>query len=144
MILHGREEYLPTEEEEYMNSKQLSFFRKRLVDWRCELVASNAGFVLSLKETTMRKPDPVDQSASNSEMALDVQTRNRQHNLIKQIDYALSRINDSEYGYCEITGEPIGLRRLLARPIATMCVDVQEHHERISRTHVRYAAPCMM
>lgn len=144
MILREIEEYRPTEEEEYMNSNQLSFFRKQLVDWRCELVASNAGYVLSLKETTMRKPDPVDQSASNSEMALDVQTRNRQQNLIKQIDYALNRINDGEYGYCEITGEPIGLRRLLARPIATMCVDVQEHYERISKRHVQYAAPCMM
>lgn len=138
MIVREIKEYSPAEEEEYMSSNQLAYFRKMLVDWRCELVTATAGFALNLKETTMRKPDPVDQSTTNSGMALDVQTRNRQQNLIRQIDYALSRIDEGEYGYCEITGEPIGLRRLLARPIATMCIDVQENYERLSGRHVKY------
>lgn len=136
--------YRPTEEEQYMNDNQLAYFRQQLVDWRCELVASTASFVLTLRETAIRKADPVDQSSTNTEMALDVQTRNRQRLLIKQIDYALSRMEEGEYGYCEMTGEPIGLKRLLARPIATLCIDAQERFEQLSKGHDLYAAPCMM
>jgi len=130
MIVRNIEEYRPTEDEEYMNHNQLVYFKMHLLQWRTELVASSRTFVQTLKELDTRKPDPIDQSSANSEMALDFQTRSHQHRLVKQIDYALSRIAEGEYGYCEITGEEIGLRRLLARPVATMCVEVQERYER--------------
>jgi DnaK suppressor protein len=138
------EEYCPTETEEYMNQVQLDYFRQRLIVWRCELVTATQNFAQTLKESTLRKPDPVDQSSTITDMTLDFQTRYRHQKLIKEIDYALAKIDDGEYGYCEISGEEIGLRRLLARPIATMCIEVQERYERISTRTVRYAAPGMM
>ena len=99
--------------------------------WRSELIASSRNFIQTLKEVDIRKPDPIDQSTANTEMTVDFQTRNHQNRLLRQIDYSLSRIAEGEYGYCEITGEEIGLRRLLARPVATMCVEVQERYERL-------------
>lgn len=131
IILRTIEEYRPTAEEEYMNNKQLEYFRVHLMMWRAELIASSRNFIQTLKEGDTRKPDPIDQSSANSEMALDFQTRNHQNRLLKQIDYSLNRIAEGEYGYCEITGEEIGLKRLLARPVATMCVEVQERYERL-------------
>jgi len=131
MILRTMEEYRPTEDEEYMNYKQLEYFRAHLMIWRSELIASSRTFIQTLKELDTRKPDPIDQSTANTEMTLDFQTRNHQNRLLKQIDYSLSRIAEGEYGFCEITGEEIGLRRLLARPVATMCVEVQERYERL-------------
>ena len=131
MILQTIEQYRPTEDEEYMNSNQLEYFRVHLMMWRSELIASSRNFIQTLKEVDTRKPDPIDQSSANTEMTLDFQTRNHQHRLLRQIDYSLSRIAEGEYGYCEITGEEIGLRRLLARPVATMCVEVQERYERL-------------
>ena len=130
MILPRIQEYHPTEDEEYMNYNQLEYFRTHLTTWRSELITSSKNFVQTLKELDSRKPDPIDQSAFNTDMALDFLTRNHRQRLLEQIDYALSRIADGEYGYCEITGEEIGLRRLIARPVATMCVEVQERYER--------------
>mgnify|MGYP000265358701 CR=1 FL=1 len=137
-------EYRPTEDEEYMNERQLQFFKTHLVTWRTELVASIASFSKNLKETTIRNPDPVDQSSTHTDMSLDLQTRLRQQKLIRDIDYALERIADGEYGYCEVSGEEIGLKRLLARPVATMSVDVQEMAERKASGHQRFAAPSLM
>lgn len=131
MILRTIEQYRPTEDEEYMNSNQLEYFRVHLMMWRSELIASSRNFIQTLKEVDIRKPDPIDQSSANTEMTVDFQTRNHQNRLLRQIDYSLSRIAEGEYGYCEITGEEIGLRRLLARPVATMCVEVQERYERL-------------
>jgi len=99
--------------------------------WRSELIASSRNFIQTLKELDTHKPDSIDQSTANTEMTLDFQTRNHQNRLLKQIDYSLSRTEEGEYGYCEITGEEIGLRRLMARPVATMCVEVQERYERL-------------
>jgi DnaK suppressor protein len=137
------EEYCPTETEEYMNQLQQEYFRKRLNVWRCELVSATRNFVQTLKESTLRKPDPLDQSTIITDMAIDFQTRYRQQQLIKEIDYALAKIEDGEYGYCEISGEEIGLKRLLARPIATMCIEVQERYERMATNNVRYSTPSM-
>jgi DnaK suppressor protein len=138
------EEYCPTETEEYMNQLQLDFFKKKLTEWRNELDVAAQSFVQTLKESTLRKPDPVEQSATITDMALDFQTRCRQQQLIKEIDYALEKMKEGEYGYCEISGEEIGLKRLLARPIATMCIEVQERHERMSIRTVRYVVPGTM
>lgn len=139
MTLRKIEECCPTEDEEYMSKNQLEFFRRYLASWRLELVASAKSFVQTLKETAAPKPDPLDQSTANSEIALDFQTRSRQLKLIEEIDYALTRIADGEYGYCEVTGEEIGLKRLMARPVATMCIEMQEQHERMARGSARYA-----
>ncbi len=144
MILGKTEVYLPTENEEYMSLNQLEYFRLYLCRWRTELVDSNQKFFETLKELKVRKPDPLDQSATHSEIALDVETRCRQQRLITQIDCALNRIDDQEYGYCEVTGEEIGLNRLLALPVATMCIDVQEHYERLSNRPGILTAPCMI
>lgn len=136
------QEYVPGEDEPYMNENQLLFFRKRLKNWREELISSSKVFLESLKEMSLRKPDDVEASATQADMVLDFQARQRQRHLIEQIDYALSRIEDGEYGYCEMTGEEIGLKRLMARPVATLCVEVQERHERVSGLATRYAMPC--
>ena len=135
-------EYVPTEDEEYMNDRQIRFFQKRLGDWREQMVEASQTFFANLRETTLRKPDEVEASATQSGMALDLQARFRQHRIMEQIDYALSRIEDGEYGYCEMTGEEIGIKRLLARPTATLCVEVQEQHERLTGSILRYTAAC--
>jgi DnaK suppressor protein len=137
-------EYCPTEDEVYMNDRQVEFFREKLLSRRLDLVESAKGFVETLKESTVRKPDPVDQSSANAEMSLDFQNRYRQQNVIREIDYALGRMADGEYGYCEITGEEIGLKSLLARHMATMCVEIQEQHERMSHRPGKYAMPCLL
>lgn len=144
MILSNTKEYLPVENEDYMNNKQLDYFRDYLAVWRSELVDSNQNLVQSLKEFKLRKPDLIDQSATHSEMVLDVSAGERQHQLICEIDNALSRIEEGEYGYCEVTGEEIGLRRLLARPVATMCVDIQEYYESVAHRSGKCAVPLMM
>lgn len=141
MAVQKIREYRPREDEEYMNERQLQFFKSQLVSWRSELLASIANFSKNLKEANIRNPDPVDQSSTNTDMSLDLQTRLRQQKLIHDIDYALERIAEGEYGYCEVSGEEIGLKRLLARPVATMSVDVQEMFERKEGVHQRFAAP---
>lgn len=142
MALQNVTEYKPNECEDYMCERQLNYFRKYLLGWRRELVQSTHCFIDNLKSTPIRKPDLVDQSAVASDLNLDVQERYRQQERIRQIDHALTRIEDGEYGYCEVTGEEIGLKRLLARPVATMCVDVQERLERGAQSARRYAVPC--
>lgn len=140
MNLYEMEEYRPNEEEEYMNDNQVHYFRMRLIAWRQELIDSSRAFIQSLQECDIRKPDPIDQSVANNHMALDFQTRNHHRKLLDQIDYALHRIAEGEYGYCEVTGDEIGLRRLMARPVATMCIEVQERYERLTRGVIRAVA----
>ena len=144
MSSYERGEYLPDENEEYMSEKQRNYFRHQLKNWRHELELARDSFTKALKETPMRKPDPVDQSASNSDMARDLETRNRQQHLIRQIDFALGRIEEGDYGYCEISGEEIGLKRLMARPIATRCIEVQERLERMAAGPGKHAVACMV
>lgn len=134
--------YCPTEEEEYMSEMQLQYFKSQLHIWRSELIMATDSFVRALKETSLRKPDLVDQSSTQADMALDFKAGSRQRRLIQEIDYALERIEDGEYGYCEISGEEIGLKRLMARPIATKCIEVQERLERMAVGPAKCVVAC--
>jgi DnaK suppressor protein len=127
--------YHPTEDEPYMNPKQLTYFRRKLLKWRNELLEQSNKTLEQMREEKLRESDLVDQGSSEMESAFELRTRDRARKLIKKIDAALERIEDGSYGYCEETGEEIGLKRLEARPIATMCVEAQERHEQLEKLH---------
>ena len=119
--------YIPTEKEKYMCEKHKSYFKKRLTDWRNEIVESNTkGLYLNEIDEEISSADIVDQAASQAEKTVEMRTLNRQMKLLSKIDKALKKIKDNTYGYCEETGEPIGLKRLIARPIATLSIEAQE------------------
>lgn len=122
--------YKPSETEKYMGTKQLQYFRQKLLKWREELIAESQETINNLKEENWREPDLSDRASLETEAGVELRTRNRYLKLIGKIDAALKRIEDGTYGYCEVTGEPIGLKRLEARPIATMTIEAQERHER--------------
>lgn len=122
--------YKPTEKEPYMNKNQLAYFRQKLLDWRAELLAESQETIANLKEENWREPDLADRASLETDAAVELRTRNRYLKLIGKIDAALQRIEDGEYGYCEETGDPIGIKRLEARPVATMTIEAQERHER--------------
>ena len=128
----GKTCVFPSEDEEYMSENQLNYFRERLCSWRNEVIQSTRSFLGTLRETALRSADEVESSANQADMTLDFQSRQRQERLLEQIDYALMRIEEGEYGYCEETGEEIGLGRLLARPVATLSVEAQERRERLA------------
>lgn len=128
-------DYRPTEKEPFMNSKQQEYFRRKLVNWRAELLKESEETLESLQEGGTQEPDLADRASAEMERALELRTRDRARKLIAKIDAALKRIEDGSYGYCEETGEPITLKRLEARPIATLSVEAQERHERMERTH---------
>src|ERR1043166_2650866 len=128
-------DYRPSEDEEFMNPLQLEYFRQKLLRWRAELVAESSGTLQHLKEESLLKPDLTDRASLETERAIELRTRDRERKLISKIDAALIRIEEGSYGYCEESEEPIGLRRLEARPIATMSLEAQERHERMERTH---------
>ena len=128
-------EYIPSEDEPFMNERQLNFFRKKLLDWKEEILKEARETVGHLQAETENHPDLADRASSETDRALELRTRDRQRKLIAKIDDALRRIEDGEYGYCEETGEPIGLARLMARPIATLGLEAQERHERRERVH---------
>ena len=123
--------YIPNEKEKYMNSKQKAYFKTRLTEWRNEIIESN-NKSLYLKEVDheISSPDIVDQASSQTEKTVEMRTLNRQRKLLTKIDQAIKKIKDDTYGYCEETGEPIGIKRLIARPIATLSIEAQEKHER--------------
>ena len=125
--------YVPSEDEEFMNPQQLAFFRKLLTDWKKSIVAESETTLASLQDGPLREPDLTDRASSETDWAIELRTRDRQRKLIAKIDAALRRIDEGEYGYCEVTGEPISLGRLIARPIATMTLEAQERHERNER-----------
>jgi len=127
--------YHPSEDEEFMNPRQLEYFRQKLLRWRAELLAESSETLQHLKEESLLKPDITDRASLETERAIELRTRDRERKLIAKIDAALGRIADGSYGYCEETNEPIGLRRLDARPTATLSLDAQERHERMERTH---------
>ncbi len=127
--------YHPSEDEEFMNPRQLEYFRQKLLRWRVELLAESSETLQHLKEESLLKPDITDRASLETERAIELRTRDRERKLISKIDAALARIADGSYGYCEETNEPIGLRRLDARPTATLSLDAQERHERMERTH---------
>ena len=123
--------YTPNEKEKYMCSKQKSYFKKRLMDWRNEIIESNTkSLYLNEVDHEISSPDIVDQASSQTEKTVEMRTLNRQRKLISKIDKAIKKIKDNTYGYCEETGEPIGIKRLIARPIATLSIEAQEKHER--------------
>jgi DnaK suppressor protein len=128
-------DYRPSEDEEFMSPLQLEYFRQKLLRWRAELLAESSGTLQHLKEESLPKPDLTDRASLETERAIELRTRDRERKLISKIDAALGRIEDGSYGYCEESDEPIGIRRLEARPIATLTLEAQERHERMERTH---------
>lgn len=134
-------EYFPDETEEYMSQRQLCFFRARLLAMRSELDPERGRLLSSLKERRMEEPDPLDQCSTMQHLTAELCSSAMRCQTIARIDSALERIDNGEYGFCEITGEEIGLRRLLAMPVATMCLEAQEHHERLETRFRRPLAP---
>ncbi|MEM7617341.1 MAG: RNA polymerase-binding protein DksA, partial [Pseudomonadota bacterium] len=128
--------YKPTENEEYMNPLQLQYFKQLLEEWKNSLLAESESTLMSLKDGNLAEPDPNDRASIESNTAFELRTRDRYRKLILKIDQALDKIKTKEYGYCEETGEPIGIKRLEARPIATLTIEAQERHENYEKTHV--------
>jgi DnaK suppressor protein len=130
-----QDSYLPTDEEPFMNARQREFFRKRLLDWKQDILFESKITVNNLQSESNPLPDANDRASSETEKGIELRTRDRQRKLISKIEEALRRIDDGSYGYCEETGEPISLGRLMARPIATLSLEAQERHERRERVH---------
>jgi DnaK suppressor protein len=128
-------EYRPSEDEPFMNERQLEYFKQKLLDWKEDILRESRETVTHLQLETENHPDLADRASSETDRALELRTRDRQRKLISKIDDALRRIEDGIYGFCEETGEPIGIARLEARPIATLSVEAQERHERRERVH---------
>ena len=128
-------DYRPLEQEAFMNPLQMEYFRQKLMRWRMDLIREADGTLASLSEGGILEADITDRASVETDRALELRTRDRARKLVSKIDRALGRIEDGSYGWCDETGEPIGLRRLEARPIATMTVEAQERHERKERVH---------
>ncbi|WP_224815234.1 RNA polymerase-binding protein DksA [Hasllibacter sp. MH4015] len=129
------EDYRPAEDEPFMNEKQVEYFRRKLLAWRNDLLDESRSTVSTLQDGTRNIPDVADRASEETDRALELRTRDRQRKLIAKIDQALRRVEEGEFGYCEVTGEPISLKRLDARPIATMSLEAQERHERREKVH---------
>jgi DnaK suppressor protein len=123
-------DYVPADDEPYMGEPQLDYFRRLLLEWKKSILSASAGTLQSLQDGPLREPDLNDRASSETDWSIELRTRDRQRKLIAKIDAAMRRIDEGDYGFCEVTGEPIGLGRLIARPIATMTVEAQEAHER--------------
>ena len=133
IFLH--EDYRPAEDEPFMNDRQLEYFRRKLIVWKQELLDQSAETIDNLQDSARSVPDLADRASEETDRALELRTRDRQRKLVAKIDAALRRIENGEYGYCEVSGEPISLKRLDARPIATMTLEAQEKHERREKVH---------
>ena len=129
------EEYRPAEDEPFMNDRQREYFRRKLTAWKQELLDQSAETLEGLQDSGRNVPDIADRASEETDRAIELRTRDRQRKLVSKIDAALRRIDTGDYGYCEMTGEPISLKRLDARPIATMTLEAQEKHERRERVH---------
>lgn len=129
------DDYRSSEDEPFMNPRQQAYFRAKLMKWRSEILADAHQTIASLQEETVKEPDIADRASTESERALELRTRDRQRKLIGKIDAALRRLDEGEYGYCVETGEPISLKRLEARPVATLSLEAQERHERRERSY---------
>jgi DnaK suppressor protein len=127
--------YRPSDDEPFMNETQKEYFRRRLLGWKDDILKESRETLQHLQEEEAHHPDVADRASSETERSLELRARDRQRKLIAKIDAALRRIDDGTYGYCEETGEPISLRRLDARPIATLSVEAQERHERRERVY---------
>lgn len=122
--------YRPSTDEPFMNPRQLDYFRLKLLAWKSSILRESEGTLAHLQSESLREPDITDRASSETDFSIELRTRDRQRKLITKIEAALRRIDQGEYGYCEVTGDPISLARLEARPIATMTVEAQERHER--------------
>ena len=129
------DDYRPAEDEPFMNERQVEYFRRKLLNWRAELLAGSRDTIEGLQDGTRNIPDVADRASEETDRALELRTRDRQRKLVSKIDGALRRIEEGEFGYCSVTGEPISLKRLDARPIATMSLEAQERHERREKVH---------
>jgi DnaK suppressor protein len=134
-VLVDGKEYRPSEDEPFMNERQLEYFKQKLLNWKDDILRESRETLSHLQTETENHPDLADRASSETDRALELRTRDRQRKLIAKIDEALRRIEDASYGYCEETGEPIGIARLDARPIATLSLEAQERHERRERVH---------
>jgi DnaK suppressor protein len=128
-------EYQPSDDEPFMNDRQKDYFRHKLLDWKEDILRESRETLLSLQEENHALADVADRASNETDRSLELRTRDRQRKLIAKIDAALARIDEGTYGYCEETGEPISLRRLDARPIATLSIEAQERHERRERVY---------
>jgi len=135
MNVHISDDYRPSDDEEFMNPRQQEYFRKKLEGWKSEILADANQTIANLQEETVKEPDIADRASTESERALELRTRDRQRKLISKIDAAIRRIDEGVYGYCDETGEPISLRRLEARPVATLSLEAQERHERREKVY---------
>ena len=129
------ENYTPAEDEPFMNDRQVEYFRRKLIAWKNDLLIESRETIEGLQDGTRNIPDMADRASEETDRALELRTRDRQRKLVSKIDAALRRIDEGEYGYCDVTGEPISLKRLNARPIATMSLEAQERHERREKVH---------
>ena len=128
-------EYRPSDDEPFMNPVMKEYFRQKLLRWRAELLRESTETLQNLQDGGLQEPDIADRASAETDRSLELRTRDRERKLIAKIDAALERIGLDDYGYCEETGEPIGIKRLEARPIATLSLEAQERHERLERTH---------
>ena len=128
-------DYQPTDREEFMNPVMKEYFREKLLRWRADLLIESSETLAHLQEGGLAEPDIADRASRETDRSLELRTRDRERKLISKIDEALQRIDEDSYGYCEETGEPISVRRLEARPTATLSLEAQERHERLERTH---------
>jgi DnaK suppressor protein len=129
------EDYKPSDSEPFMNERQIEYFRRKLLNWKDDIIKESKETISHLQEENHILPDVADRASSETDRSLELRTRDRQRKLISKIDAALKRIDDRSYGYCEDTGEPIGLKRLDARPIATLSIEAQERHEKRERVY---------
>lgn len=128
-------DYVPSDDEEFMNERQREYFRKKLQDWKESILADSKDTLSHLQSETASLPDVADRASAETDKSIELRARDRQRKLISKIDAALRRIDDGSYGYCDETGEPISLGRLMARPVATLSLEAQERHERSERIH---------
>jgi len=129
------EGYKPSPSEEFMNEQQKMYFHQKLLDWKDEILRESKETLHHLQEDSQKEPDIADRASSETDWSIELRTRDRQRKLITKIEAAIERIKDGEYGFCEVTGEPINLERLDARPIATMTLEAQEEHEQYEKVH---------
>lgn len=128
-------DYRPSADEKFMNAKQVEYFRRKLIAWRESIMQESRETLIQLQEDSLKEPDITDRASTETEWSVELRTRDRQRKLIAKIDSALERIEEGEYGYCEVSGDQISLKRLDARPIATMTIEAQERHEKMEKVH---------
>ena len=135
MSIELADDYRPSDDEPFMNDRQREYFRRKLLQWKEDILRESKETLQNLQNENTNLPDIADRASSETDRSIELRARDRQRKLISKIDSALRRIDNGEYGYCEVTGEPISLKRLDARPIATMTLEAQERHERRERVH---------